>query len=133
MASQRDSDVANALTLLAEVNLLSVHLLADLRNLTEDYFCAPANDLSETDSNSGNADDEEAEREVPAAAAAAAAKCDSEEEGESVDEVSVALKDVSTSYISEDAAKEANTVCKCRSSVSSMTATRVIAVTSQKV
>ena len=46
-ASERDYEVANALTLLAEANLSSVHSRADLRNLIEDYFCAQADDLSE--------------------------------------------------------------------------------------
>ena len=75
---------------IAEANLSLVHSRSDLRNLIEDYFCAPADDLSETDSVSGSDDDddEEAKREVPAAAAA---ESDSEEEGESVDEVSVGL------------------------------------------
>jgi len=76
---------------IAEANLSLVHSRSDLRNLIEEYFCAPADDLSETDSDSGSDDDddEEAEREVPAAAAAA--ESDSEEEGESVDDVSVGL------------------------------------------
>ena len=108
MVSERDCEAANTLTLLAKANLSSVHLHADLRNLIGDYFWAPADDLSEVDSDSGSDDDDdEAEREVPAAAAAA--ESDSEEEGKSVDEVSVVLKDVSTTFISEDAAKEADT------------------------
>ena len=68
--------------------------LPSVINLIEDYLCAPADDLSETDSDSDSGsddddddDDDEAEREVPAAVA----ESDSEEEGESVDEVSVGL------------------------------------------
>ena len=105
MASERE--VANALTLLAEANLSSVHSRADLHNLIEEYFCTPADDLIEADSDSRSDDDDDE----------AAAESDSEEQqGESVDEVSVVLKDVSTLFISEDAAKEADTVSKFRCS-----------------
>jgi len=59
----------------------------------------PADDLSEADSDRGSDDDDdEAQQEV----LAAAAESDSEEEGESVDEGSVVLKDVSTLTLCSD-------------------------------
>ena len=114
MASDRECDVANALTLLAESNLSSIHSSSDLRKMVEDYFCAPSDAELESDSDSdSNCSDEERTTDLEIAD-----DLESENEEVSVDKVTVVLKEVSSSYVSEDAATETDTVrnfrCSCQ-------------------